>query len=150
MIDDVTTEESAVITCEADVAHSSAVVVESADECKGVQNEGTDVNEVSEEAVDDEIDQEELARDKIVNDVIIHSVIEPIEKKDDVEQEIKSKFADIGVQVIEIRSFTDFRGNFKTSRVKTSPVNLKMIWGRRLGLKNCALLEYEPPPSSFK
>ena len=89
-------------------------------------------------------------RNRIVDDVIIHPVPKPIEKKEDVNQEIMKKFSDIGVQVIKISSFTDFRGNFETSRVKTTPVNLKNIWGRRLGMKNCALLEYNPPPPSFK
>ena len=47
-------------------------------------------------------------RNRIVDDVIIHPVPKPIEKKEDVNQEIMKKFSDIG--------FTDIRSNFETSR----------------------------------
>ena len=80
-----------------------------------------------------EVDQDEL------EEAIVCSVTKPIEKEKDVEQEIIRKFGEIGVAVKEMKTFSDYRGNFDKSRVIVSPVNLKSIWGRRLGLNNCSV-----------
>ena len=88
----------------------------------------------------------ELHKDKIITEVIVHAVSEPTEKKEDVEEEIKKKFADIGVRVERIRSFCNHEGNFETARVTTTPVNLKDIGGRCLGMKNCAIRAFENTP----
>ena len=97
-----------------------------------------------------EVDEEELKRDKIIEEVIISSVTQPTEKLEDVENEIRQKFANIGVNILSMNSFTNSRGCFKQSRVRLTPVNLKTIWGRRLGLKNCSIIEYFPPPPGWK
>ena len=70
--------------------------------------------------------------------------------KKKVEQEIVHKFSEIGVTVKHMKTFSDYRGNFDKSRVTVSPVNLKTIWGRRLGLNNCSVIEYFPPPPGWK
>ena len=93
---------------------------------------------------------EGLKRDKIIEEVLIYSVTQPIEKMEVVEEEIKQKFANIGVNVEHLKTFRDRRGYFKQSRVKVSPVNLKDVYGRRLGLSNCAVIEYYPPPPGWK
>ena len=67
----------------------------------------------------------------------------PIEKKFDVEEEIRDKFAGIGVEVKGMKTITDSRGKFDKSLVEISKVNLKLIWGRRLGLKNCCVVAFE-------
>ena len=78
--------------------------------------------------------------------MIVSSVTKPVESVEEVEKEIKERFSDIGVDVIKIESYSNSMGKFKQSRVKTSPVNLKDVWGRRLGLRNCSVIEYFPPP----
>ena len=87
-----------------------------------------------------EVDQAELDRDKMVEELIVSSVTKPIELITDVEHAI-------GIKVINMRSYGNARGMFNQSRVRTSPVNLKDVWGRRLGLRNCSVIEYFPPPS---
>ena len=73
----------------------------------------------------------------------MYAVTEPIEKKSDVEAEIREKFANIGVEVREMKTKSTYRGEFDKSLVEISQVNLKLIWGRRLGLKNCSVIAYE-------
>ena len=91
----------------------------------------------------EEVDEDELARDKNVEKVIVYAVTEPIEKKVDVEQEIREKFAAIGVKVKAIKTKTDYNGLYEKSLVDISGVNLNLIWGRRLGLNNCSVIAYE-------
>ena len=91
----------------------------------------------------EEVDEHELARDKNVEKVIVYAVTEPIEKKMDVEQEIREKFAAIGVKVKAIKTKTDYKGLYDKSLVDISGVNLNLIWGRRLGLNNCSVIAYE-------
>ena len=94
----------------------------------------------------EEVDRAELERDKIIQEVIVSAVTKPVESVEDVEKEIKDRFSSIGVEIFKIDSYSNSRGKFSQSRVKTSPVNLKDIWGRRLGLRNCSVIEYFPPP----
>ena len=95
-----------------------------------------------------EVDQAELDRDKMVEELIVSSVTKPIELITDVEQEIRDRLSAFGIKVINMRSYGNARGMFNQSRVRTSPVNLKDVWGRRLGLRNCSVIEYFPPPPS--
>ena len=85
----------------------------------------------------------ELARDKNVEKVIVYAVTRPIEKKIDVEEEIREKFAAIGVKVKTIKTKSDYKGLFDKSLVEISQVNLNLIWGRRLGLNNCSVIEFK-------
>ena len=81
------------------------------DQAEVVEN----VDENSTEEV--EVDQDELERDKIIEEVIVSSVTKPIEKEKDVEQEIIKKFGEIGIVVKEMKTFSDYQGNFDKSRV---------------------------------
>ena len=113
-------------------------------------NNDIDSNEQCTEQCGEEIDSDELERDKLVDQVIIHLVPpsdcrKKIPNAKEVEIEIRDRFASIGVQVKDFRCKTDSLGQFKTSLVKISPTNLKLIWGRRLGLQDCALMEYKKP-----
>ena len=108
-----------------------------------VTDEVTDIAEI-------EVDEEEMKKDKVIEEVLISSVTKPMEKMETVEEEIRQKFAEIGVNVLEMKTFSNNRGCFDQSRVRTTPVNLKNIWGRRLGLKNCSVIEYFPPPPGWK
>ena len=131
-----------------DVAEEASCVIDSS--AKSESCSGEVVNSSSEDFTEEvEVDKDELARDKIIEEILVYSVggIGPEEKKDVVEQEIVQKLANIGVIVKSMKSFSKFNGNFDQSRVKTSPVNLKDIWGRRLGMMKCAVIEYYPPPS---
>ena len=60
------------------------------------------------------------------------------------ENEIREKFATIGVQVLDMKVKSSSLGKFDSSLVKITPTNLKLIWGRRLGLQNCAVSELKP------
>ena len=91
----------------------------------------------------EEVNPAELARDKIVEKVIVYPVTKPIEKTSDVEEEVKEKFSAIGVTVKQMKTKTTYRGEFNGSVVDISLVNLNVIWGRRLGLKNCSIISYE-------
>ena len=84
-----------------------------------------------------------LARDKIVEQVVIYAVTKPIEKKTDVEHEIREKFATMGVQVLQMKTQSTYRGEFEQCLAYISPVSLKQIWGRRLGLRNCSVIAFE-------
>ena len=90
-----------------------------------------------------EVDEAELARDILVEKVLVYPVTEPIEKKADVEQEVRERFSEIGVEVKQMDTKITFRGEFKGSVVTISPVNLNRIWGRRLNLKNCSVIHYK-------
>ena len=98
-----------------------------------------------EENVDEteEVDIEELARDKLVEKVTIFSVTKPIEKKEDVEAEIRDKFAAIGVKVKQMKTRANYRGEYEASLVDIRHVNLNKVWGLRSGLKNCRVIAYE-------
>ena len=69
----------------------------------------------------------------------------PIEEKCDVEKEVYDKFAAIGVKVLKFSGHVDRRGKYKSGLVTISPVNLNKIRGRRLGLKNCCIIDAFPP-----
>ena len=111
---------------------------------------GITENNVVDEVEAEEVDEEELKRDKMVEEVLVCAVTKPIEKEKVVEQEIISRFSEIGIRVVKMNTFSDYRGNFDKSRVKVSPVNLNFIWGRQLGLNNCSVIEYYPPPPGWK
>ena len=68
--------------------------------------ENANKEDVAEEV---EVDEEELKRDKIIEEVLIYSVTQPIEKMEVVEEEIKQKFANIGVNVEHLKTFCDRR-----------------------------------------
>ena len=117
------------------------------------ENNGKSSEEVVHNSIEDsteEVEKDELARDKIIEEILVYAVVGgvgTVEKKDVVEQEIVHKLADIGVTVESMQTFSTHDGKFDQSRVRTTPVNLKSIWGRRLGLKKCAVIEYRSPPS---
>jgi hypothetical protein len=121
--------------------------VETTKETENVYKEPTDEicsdSEYQAEHPVEEVDTAELARDKIVEKVIIYPVTKPIEKKSEVEEEVKEKFAAIGVRVKHMETRTTYKGEFKGSIVDISPVNLNIIWGRRLHLKNCSIISFE-------
>ena len=107
-----------------------------------------DLEEASHVKIDETTDQDELDCDKVDTKISVHAVTKPLEKTSVVEEEIRKRFSDMNVRVERLQSFSDHHGNFESSRVTTSPVNLKHIRGRRLRLKNCEIQFFEPPPSS--
>ena len=94
--------------------------------------------------------KDEMERDKMVEEILVYAVPpSDIRKKmqdvNEVEQEVKERFSLLGVDVRSIQSNSSRGGTFQSSRVKITPVILRMIWGRRLGLKNCAVIEWKQP-----
>ena len=96
----------------------------------------------------EEIDSHEVELDKLVDEVIVYAVPpsdirKPIQDVKEVEAEVMERFAAIGSRVEDIRHRTN-RGIYESSLVKIKPpINLKKIWGRRLGLQSCAVIEYK-------
>ena len=97
----------------------------------------------------EEVDVEELARNRMIDEILVYTVKGGVPKppaiKEETEQEIKERLSTIGVNIRSMKTICDKWGNFKQSRVKTSGGNLKYIWGRRLGHKNCAVIAFELP-----
>ena len=96
----------------------------------------------------DEIDQEEAERDKLVEQVIVYLVPpsdcrQPLQSVSEVETEIRARFSSIGAEVKEIQIKTCKAGKFQSSLVKVTPTNIRKIWGRRLGLKSCTIVEFK-------
>ena len=118
-----------------------------------VKNDGNQDIEVIENVTDasetEEVYLNELARDREIGEVLVYEVKGGIPKppmtKEMAENEITDRFSSIGVNVKSFKTICDSQGNFEQSRVQTTPVNLKNIWGRRLGIKNCAVIAYEHP-----
>ena len=116
---------------------------ETVEVCREPMDEICADNDYQKEIPAVEVDEAELDRDILVKKVLVYTVTEPIEKKADVEQEVREKFSGIGVEVKQMETKTNFRGEFKGSVVTISPVNLNRIWGRRLNLKNCSVIHYK-------
>ena len=109
--------------------------------------------EVHEDVTSEErerIDKAERELDKVVEKVYIYAVPpsdirQRIPDAEEVEIEIRDKFSGLGIEVRDIHIFTSRLGKYESSVVKISPTNLKRIWGRRLGLKTCAVVECNRP-----
>ena len=102
---------------------------------------------------DEELSKDEVERDRLVEEVIIYMVgpsdiRQPVPGVQDVEKEIRERFSLLGVDVLDIRTRASKSGAHESSLVKVTPINLRKIWGRRLGLKHCALIEYKQPERS--
>ena len=90
----------------------------------------------------------ELTRDRVIEDVLIYAVKGGLPKEPmTMEVAEMERFTNIGVEVKNMKTISNTsKGHFEQSRIQTTPVNLKTIWGRRLGIKKCAVIAYEPPP----
>ena len=62
-----------------------------------------------------------------MEEIFVYAVQEPKETLEAVEAEIGSKFAQINVQIISMKSSKDHRGHFKHSLVRIEPTNLNRI-----------------------
>ena len=96
------------------------------------------------------MDKDEMEKDRMVEEILVYAVPpSDIRKKmqdvNEVEQEVRERFSSLGVDVRSFKSNSSRGGAFECSRVKVTPTNLRMIWGRRLGLKNCAVIEWKQP-----
>ena len=81
-----------------------------------------------------EVDASEAARYKVIEKVLIHPMGNHKMAKDIIESVIRERFKQIGVEVLSIETRRTFFGEYKCSIEETSPVNLNLIWGRRLGI----------------
>ena len=109
-----------------------------------------DVTEVNDEVCPDDvyheqIDPAEAARNKMIEKIIVYPVTKKWKvEKDVIENEIKEKLKLIQVNVKNIETKRTLFGEFNGSIVETSPVNLNEVWGRRLGVTNCAIISFDP------
>ena len=76
--------------------------------------------------------------------MIVYPVGNPKVEKEVIENLIKEKFEKIGVGVLRIETRRSIFGKYKCSIVETSPVNLNLIWGRRLGIPDCSIIAFDP------
>ena len=128
-----------IVDIAADVATTSSVQAEK------VFNHS---NEVILENSGEELDQSEAEKDKLVEKVIIDAVPpsdcrQAIQTVKEVEEDIRSRFLLLGVDVKDIQMKTSRSGKYESSLVEISPINLRKIWGRRLSLRSCAVVEYK-------
>ena len=97
----------------------------------------------------EEIDEAEKASDKLIDEVIVYAVPpsdirKSMQNVNEVETEVKAKFSSLGVEVNDMKIKSNKQGRFESSLVKISPpINLNRIWGRRLGLTYCAVVEFK-------
>ena len=128
------------------------------DTAAATKSESSYVNEVAEQAVLDsnidiveieDMDKDEMERDRLVDEVVVYAVPpsdcrQSMQDANEVEGEVKERFSSLGVIVTDMRIKVNRKGKFESSLVKISPpVNLNRIWGRRLGLTNCAVVEFK-------
>ena len=94
---------------------------------------------------EEQIDPAEAARNKMIEKIIVYPVTKKWKvEKDVIENEIKEKLKLIQVNVKNIETKRTLFGEFNGSIVETSPVNLNEVWGRRLGVTNCAIISFDP------
>ena len=106
--------------------------------------------EVANETLNKTVKSVHVEKDKVVENVIIYAVPpsdcrKRIQNTSEVEIEVREKFASIGVEVRDMKLKCSKTGTFESSMVKISPTILRKIWGRRLDLKNYALIELKQP-----
>ena len=82
--------------------------------------------------------------DRIVNKVLIAHVTKSKVCNQEIENEVKTKFGEIGVNVLNLKFVDAKDGAFNFCIADISPVNLNKIWDRRLGVTNCSLISYYP------
>ena len=117
---------------------------------KPVSDNGEVVEQVDHDRDEEVVDKDEVERDRMVEDVLIYAVPpsdcrKQMQNVNEVEYEVREKFSSLGVAVRSIESKSIRGGTFQSSKVKIAPVNLNLIWGRRLGLENCAVIEWKQP-----
>ena len=100
----------------------------------------------------EEIDIDELEKDRLVSEILIYAVPPsdcriPMQGVNEVQQEIREKFSTIGAKIEDMKVKASSQGKFESSLVIITPTNLRKIWGRRLGLLNCAVVEYKQQDS---
>ena len=65
-------------------------------------------------------------------------------KADDVEIDLARRLENIGAKVISFKYFNDHFGDFKSGVAEITPVNLQLVWGRRLNVENVSIIQYIP------
>ena len=115
-------------------------------ECSSAEEVQVNSNENCEEM--EYVDKDELQPDKLVEDIFVYAVPlsdcrQPIPDAKEDEQEIRERFTCLGVEIRDIRIQTSKHGKYERGFLRISPINLNKIWGRRLGLKSCAVSEYK-------
>ena len=83
-----------------------------------------------------------MKKDKLVTEILIYAVPpsdirKPMQDAEEVKREVH------GAEVQNMLTKEDKFGKFERSLAKITPVNLRRIWGRRLGLQNCAIGEHK-------
>ena len=96
----------------------------------------------------EEMDKHEQELDKFVTEILIYAVPpsdirKPMQDANEVKTEIMERFSSIGVEVQNLKVEADRLGKFERSLARITPVNLRRIWGRRLGLQNCAVIDHK-------
>ena len=113
------------------------------------QLDGESISSESEKELESNEDNYEL--NKIVSKVFVsrvanNSIFDKPIFKDMKKDEMETKLREIGVSVRKLSFLGDPDTEFTSCVADLSPVNLKKIWGRRLGITKCSILEYRPRP----
>ena len=97
------------------------------------------------ESPDSETKDDDIEDDSdMVNKVIIDRVSKIRLEKHLIQDEIETKFKEIGVIIRKLNFLGNIDRYFEACIADISPVSLKKIWGRRLGISNCSIISYYP------
>ena len=147
---EITVDDQTNLNIEADKASNVKTVAGKQDTETKTLNLAEIAQEVTDEICPDgdfdpeDVDPFEVARDRLIGKALVCPVGFSSVAKDVIENEIRQKFEEIGVNVIKIETKRSYLGEFKGSIVTTSLVNLNKIWGRRLGITDCSIIAFDP------
>ena len=128
---------------ECDISDNPNSVVDDCDNTTRDSDKVVDMNEAVGGGVESNIDESEEEMKMIERVCIYHvptSILSKLDK-DVVQREIKLKFEAVGVSVKKFK-FIGNKSYFESCVVEISPVDLRKIWGRRLGVTDCSCISY--------
>ena len=76
--------------------------------------------------------------------VLISSVSKKQIRNDAMENEIRTKFNNIGVKVMKLKQIGRSDTHFDACVADISSINIEKICGRKLGISNCKIMSYYP------
>ena len=95
---------------------------------------------------EEEEDPDELKRQNtLVTKVLIYQVGDYRMDIEEMKQNITDTFRLKNINILKARILEDKRGFFQQCVAEIAPTSLAVLWGRCLGVKNCAIIEYIPP-----
>ena len=118
------------------------------EDSEGNQSEELDHSIILENTINVvEVEEEDHVKSEMVESILISNVASSCLirlKPEEVKNDLVNKLENIGSKVLTFKHKKDQYGDFKTGLAKISPVNLQLIWGRRLKVEHCSIIHYNP------